>query len=615
MSFRQISYICLTALLCLPFSLNQASANDRMAGSDNTRHAKPHHSTSKKSPYLPIEKLDKHTDQTTLHINKKAAEGSGVYDDTSEKSMGSKLWDHSQYGKVKTYLGDISGHMEYRAFKTIIPRLLLTKADVSAFSKYHSPKDGEDLLTLRIETLLRIGLFKEAAELYTIQDTPPYNYRLAKAGVLALMGQGKTEIACLEVLAMQPRFADDLYWQSLHLMCLDAIGSSETESHRQTLQDSLKDKDTAQQAFATKKLYKIFKSIAAKAEYRFKPRNENDIADLNNVDAIPIFAFKKINYRVFEIRDLKELSPLSTAILLSSPDLQDHRKLPLITHNMNYGYFGTDRLIDFLENVYIPQIPKDTKNYDGEQIKLDYATIKGWKRLPYLYQALQKDTDTQAKTYLVTQALQLTAIYGHDAMRPFIPAALQIDPAEFNSEMIRDLLGILIISNHKIDEKWMLSIGKIHKDSITAPQSTNLLIALGISQDLNKVLSLGNEVKPINFKQLDKVYQKLIFMSYEKLDKSGKLHNYAHLDDYEKEMGLTSTEDYVMPVGDLLKALSQADNKNATAEKLLIITMILQNAQRHKLDSDVFGEVIHSLVTVGLTNEARFLVKEAILGL
>src|SRR5690606_36572727 len=98
-------------------------------------------------------------------------------------------------------------------------RLLLTPSDAEFFASGRRPEDGADLLTIRMEKLIEMGLYDDAAELYRRMVDEPYHVNLARHGIHALMLSGRGALACMEVNTGWERFREVPEWQVFRGIC------------------------------------------------------------------------------------------------------------------------------------------------------------------------------------------------------------------------------------------------------------------------------------------------------------------------------------------------------------------------------------------------------------
>ena len=83
---------------------------------------------------------------------------------------------------------------------------------------------------------------------------------------------------------------------------------------------------------------------------------------------------------------------------------------------------------------------------------------------------------------------------------------------------------------------------------------------------------------------------------------------------YEKQEGLTPTDDYVMPLSGLLERLAESKKDKRLGETVLISSILLEPLKPSAIDGALLGQVLDSLITVGLTKEAQSLANEVMLG-
>ena len=391
--FRYLLTPILTAAFCMNISA-PSQAQNRMAGSTPKLAHKTHKTSDKHGDlpkgYLSVEELGKTELPATLKVNITDLESLGVFDEEDAQSLGQGIWQNGDYKQIKELIAQLPATGRYQSIKMLNRDLLLTQANPSFFKNYSNPEPGEDLFSLRVRKLVEMGMFADAAALYKLETIPAYEETLAENGVLALLASGQPELGCLEVLSMYSRFSADMYWQTLNRLChwqLDIKNINDSDNTDETKDGKDNDETISeaqkQEASESASLQSIYDKILKKKSYRIKIKNEKDLAKLATPRTSALFALGKIDYRLFDTKDEADLPAYQIALLLSDPNLQSHRKIDLITHGIRNGYVQTSLLEEFYRSVYFQTVKQPDLHLNS------YRTLKGWKRLPYLFQALE----------------------------------------------------------------------------------------------------------------------------------------------------------------------------------------------------------------------------------
>jgi hypothetical protein len=151
----------------------------------------------------------------------------GLLKGAADHSLGIDMWIGSSHGPVSEMLPQIPARSRYRTLDDLTERMLLTHTDAQYMGGGKSSTPGEDLMTLRLEKLIDIGAYDDAARLYALNPGKPYHEKLARAGVTAMLYSGRKALGCLEVKAFASSYTGDVFWQQLEGICDTFLSSDD----------------------------------------------------------------------------------------------------------------------------------------------------------------------------------------------------------------------------------------------------------------------------------------------------------------------------------------------------------------------------------------------------
>ncbi len=554
-----------------------AHADSRMAGS-----------IPGKQQHSPPSAPSSDTDETDTIADYALLASYGLYKGPQRGGIRYDFWKGYTLEELNTAINEIPENTPYPVLQDLTRRMLLSATDGRNIKNNNSAHDAEDFLTGRMNKLLALGYFKEAAELYTQPGGQPYDEALAQSGVLAFLLSAQKELACIEVFSMADRFGDTPFWQEALTGCRYLILGKKPEDE-------------------TKALSKTLSAIIEDEKYS-RAVKKAPWDELSRLDRGWLLADGRLSYKGFKAeRDAK--APAIRALLLQDDTLPPDSRAALIREEVTSGRRPPETLATYYESFAFKTV-QTTATFPKE--------IKDWERLPYLYQALLKteDEDRAARDSLLMQALKEKSDHRATALRPFAPYIKQINPQTLPSKKIKiRALRTLIEARESFPQEWR----EYARTFFTAEEQDSTLALLWILADIEGLITTEEDEEPV-FTPLKpdtlSPHQQLIAkIIYEKLDRYGKLHNIALQNFKEPLDDLTSNEDYVMPSGDLIELLANAKKHQQCGAVVLSSVQLLKDQQAEKIDGFLLRTILDSYIAVGLEKEARLLAENALLGL
>lgn len=515
-------------------------------------------------------------------------ESTGVY----EGPWKDRLWSGLAHADIEALLREAPNATPYASVNGLVRRLLLSRSNASRIGG--KPEPGRDLLTLRLEKLMEAGAFAEAADLYKAMNAEPYHERLAQAGMLALLHSRQPAIACIEQRIMQKRggFGSHGFWPAVSRLC-DYIMTGKP----QTGVDG----------------GKVLKKTVADKNFRYTLRKPGELGDIAPLERAALFADDRIGYENFSPFQREKITPAAISLVLADPNLPQETRLDLFPAALRKGIRTKEDLADWYKSINFPAIkePSTTPQMAG--------TLENWKKLPFLYQLSARDDEaTSAK--LAGMVLSLLRERGAEALElglPFAAVIAETDPSALPAESIRPALRLMAESGQKMPLAWQKKLSTLIDKENDAPRKKDLLMWVAArldapaeveSKDLTPYFSLETS----GFSENE---QKILKIVYEKLDKLQELHNYTNVNGDNPVEGLTVDDDYVMQFKSLIERLEKARSEKRIGEVVLLSSVILRDMPPATIKADVLAQVVDAYISVGLTNEARELTEEVLLGL
>jgi hypothetical protein len=599
-----LSFFLLTIIF--PFS-NNAYSNERIAGrvhvSEKNENSASYEyeeyderqntsSSDRLSPSLKV--VSKRSAIKTASItsiskqNLNYLESLGTLYDIKLGALGIDTWNDSEYKTILTLIETLPDTNEYAPLYDIKKRLLLSKTDTK-FLKNKYQNNEKDLFILRIEKLIEMGAFTDAADLYLNNPFKPHNERLVKAGVMALLYSKQTSLACLETKAFLKQFSDRSFWNELNILCEHHFGQEIKNAP-----DSI-----------------ILTNLINKTSYIYKPSTVEEFANLSLLEKVALFSENKISYKKLKNQKLDILPLWMIALLLEDKNLPQRLKLPLTILSAQYGLKKSEAIKTLYKDIKIDQKYKKPSNK-----KKALQELPKWQLLAFLYQEAEKTEDKTKETVIKTALKRddLTVL----ELLPFASYINKSSIFDLDAESYEKALHILFLNSESFRESEIEKL--ISKENELKASSQNISVLT--------LALIHNSVIDLPYDQITKTFksdgfkgviedQKALYLHdiFIKLDKTGNLHNYSAVKVYEKQLDLTFENNYVMPVDDLVTRLEKAQEHNRLGETVLLSSLLLQNVGSEIEKIALLREVIQGLSTVGLIVEARALTKSLITGL
>lgn len=516
-------------------------------------------------------------------------ESYGVYSRPADGSLGRDLWSNSSRSALMYWFKNMPEQFENPMLQRIAFGTLLSRVNANLIRDDIDVVPGEDLLTLRLEQLLKMGAYSHAAELYSKADDEAYHPRLAYTGALALLLSGDKGLACLDVKTNLESFANDGKLNMVSAYCDLHTGKEQHKTARKVLNQT---KFPILHAIAKDKNYKTSYSAG-----RFSALDPFELAAL--------VADKRVRPVSFKSIASKNIPPQHLIFLLNDEKLSENAQFTLTERAVYWGLLPAKDLKPFIE---------DQKTVENP------STLR--QKLGNAYHAVGKAArGTEQWSVLATKLFPQVRKYGPHIGAPFIDILRDASPKNSSFGNLRTGLSILAYSGQEAPASWAKSLkGRTPKGAKEQRLYDSVATALYVNASRYKRDDLDYLLKHTSWS--GKSSAKGAKASSLK-DLADRAHAAISGDNrkntfYEKRIPLTLPRDYVMPTYQVWDRLNYASDKGSIGEVVLLCLNILRSHGPQKASGKNIGtlypgvmrDILDSLDSVGLTNISRDLATE-----
>lgn len=278
-----------------------------------------------------------------------ANEGAGLISSDLNGALPKALWRDQQRSEINYLLKHLPPDADSRSLQKIKHNMLISVYDTSLIKNDIEPKDGEDLLTLRLQKLVQMGHWEDAFKIYTATtDDPGENNQLARTGLLLILLQKGLPTACLEEKVMAARFPDDPFWQQMDVICNSEITGIAP---------------TADQLSGSP----VLKAIYSEPDFKVSANAVEALGKLSDLELALLSTKERINYEDVKLSD--DIEPRLIKTFLSSKKFPSDLRESLETLAREHALLPQLPLSESLENN-----EKDVQNLSEPQITELIAT-------------------------------------------------------------------------------------------------------------------------------------------------------------------------------------------------------------------------------------------------
>lgn len=489
----------------------------------------------------------------------------GLYSSPATGSLGGTLWQNFSAPDVAKAISDLPVTINSETMRNLLLRALLTTPDAS-------PENSSgEAFSARLEKIAELGRYDQAFQLYKKLEGNIPTAKAALAGTASAFATNRTGLACLEEKALDSKFKQSeatSFWADLSSFCslllkLDQEDSNTTDS------------------FATaSKNYAIAKNLKATLKSE----------ELNGKSVIEIMALRQAGLlpdTIFTPSSAKSLKPGVLALLISNPPSTAEARLSLFVAAVEKGLKTKEELAN--EYQLLAKTPVTGSGY--------------WKSILDSYGNLQTSTD---KAALLRSVINLTKEPDYTALQPFAAAFGSLsEVGSFTKEESKKVLSFLIRSRTSVSGKW-LDKALESPDLATKDSVTDIEVIQALETELKKANSDQDDKKEREVIEIAQLHALSLILNENEAEDKGKDKSYENL------LSLTGSTDYVMPSKEFMNNLAQASARQDTGKVILYSLQALNGQRVSQLHPAALYRITEALKSVGLVEEVRSLVHEAL---
>lgn len=522
-----------------------------------------------------------------LDVNYERLESQGIRSNIHEGALGRDLWSKSRRSALTAYIPRLPAPGPSPAAQDLTYGLLLSRADADLINNDQNPEPGKDLLTIRLEKILSLGLYREALALYSDLNQNPYHPDLARLGIVTLLLNKESALACLEYKTLGDRHFKGEFWAALLLFCADKLGENEENENKPD---------------PTTLSSEILKDLFTKTNHKFAYTAKR--AETLTLDEKAFLVAK--DALVFSSSYDKDTDKIRTEDiqLVISQDATDLREyFPLYDRAAKHGIISYDTLSEIYQDHKIP-------NSDGEDFKSD--DLASWEKRIWLFKQASGTRDDAARVDAFKQAASLSKESTY-LLSPFARILRNLDTTDLDAMDVSDLevaFKSFLWARDDIPDSWAERVIVLANNHETLSDRLLPLLLAALIDHPDKRSDLDEKsLKAFEEKAFSAPFYSLIM---KQIDRDYRdTHNADTI--YEKDFTLTFDESYVMPSVDLWDYIVYSAREEAIGETVIASLFALKASELNTLYPRFTREIIEGLNKVGLNRYSRVLLKEALL--
>lgn len=524
-------------------------------------------------------------EENKLPFDVDQAESTGLLVQTD--GLGSGLYHDSSRRVLTEIMPKIPADTPWIGLKNLYNRFLLTAADSKQIKNDTDETNRVNLLTLRLESLLRRGMNVQAFELYTKVSNVSDQDQLAQAGILSQLFNREKALACIDMKAMLPRFGKTGFWAEIDAYCvLTLTGTTSPE----------------QAAVINASSNNILKMLSKSPGYRMVYTPET-FETLSLFERAVITAEGNLDISGLKVTDYNNLPAAHIQAILAQSGLDFTHRIVLTGAAVRKGVLPSSTLVKLYKEVQITY--KDKKGF----------IPPGAENIALLYRDLHDtDHDFLKKREFLLSALALSDQYGIGILAPFVPTMVEYAPVtDIEDKYLDTALTLLIMEKTVTPSLWVNKIKGIEAkspadkirldrlflaayllarhDEMSKDQVEHAKTILGGTKDA-AVLNLKNIIE--NIDNAEPLYARVPYI-------------------YENDFDLAMNKGYTMPPVVFMDELKRAGEESITGDTIMLSNLVMQGGTVDDTHGTVLLAVAGSLKNVGLTRFAKEILAQAIL--
>ncbi len=520
-----------------------------------------------------------------LDIKDKGSFGSGVYRGTKRSELTSllKLVEQSQW----------------QALRPLVRDFILTGADATALDQDIAITPGEDLLTLRLNALLRLGYNREAFELYRKASEHPLDEPTSRTGIFAMLFNQQKGLACLDVKTLAQHHKGIPSWEALIIYCENLLPDSAAPTEEQ---EKLLSK------------YPELLALLKSPDYMFEYSPES-FAKLDMLERAVLSAQGKISSKYITPQTAPEIPPQDISILLAQPYINDIQKALLLGLAIDYAIMPPQSLSEFYEELLNQHDENKNSKTDASPAISSSEFTNDLLALASIYKETIDSLPDKDRAEKISQAMMIAHKHSDNLLIPLLPI---IGELKINTDIsIEDaflLAPLYLYTPDEVSKTWINDLLNINFPDDMKKETTRekLLISLFLLLE-NIDEAPGDKVYEYIFSaSLQTSLLKDIKNIIENIDSTPTNSDKVRTKD-TNGFDLIADKGYTMPPNRALSALKSASNDQDISVSLLLSSYILSNIDREKINTEILADIASALNNLGIKTAPRRILAQALM--
>tara|TARA_R110001592_G_scaffold16881_16_gene71769 strand:+ start:12053 stop:13717 length:1665 start_codon:yes stop_codon:yes gene_type:complete len=513
-----------------------------------------------------------------------ALESTGLLGDEDANSLGTGIYRHANRADLVSLLKNIN-HTPWVALQSTIKNLLLTSADSKAINNDIPITKGQDLLTLRITALLRMGYNRAAFELYNKASDSTLDEPLIRAGIFSMLLNKQKALACLEVKTSFKKYSDLTFWKEMNAFCTLSLSKEKQQSHSDIIDQSD---------------HKILKTILDDETFRFE-YNPQTFQALSFLERAALTAEDRIILPASDEGLYKSIPPQHLAALLVQSNMSEQTKAILTTAAVENGIEAPKALSALYEGILEHYKNNPPKNND-------------WYTLAFLFDETKAGWLPKKRKDKVAEAFNIAKNYGDAALIPFLPALEHMHIGDdLSLEDAYRAARLFLYSDMSPPNDWIDDLLGLHYDDVTMENTRlKLLTALSVmtkADDGDQRAKVKETLNKFLFSDQKKYAFKNIIENIDISENNSDKVRYIDANGFD----LVWNNRYTMPPYVVLRALKQSSRNQDTSVSLLLSAYMLGKISTKDIYVGTLDDIVIALNDSGLTQLSHRMVAQAVL--
>ncbi|MGN7438909.1 MAG: hypothetical protein ACTHOO_09735 [Alcanivorax sp.] len=511
-------------------------------------------------------------------------ESIGLLQSDDTKSLGAGVYHNADRSDL-TYLLKHINRSEWTYLQKTLRNYLITAADSTVVNNDIPIESGQDLLTLRLTALLRMGYNKEAFRLYNDASAYPLQEPIIRAGIFSMLLNKEKARACLEVKTSFSQNKNALFWQEANAYCTLSLSHDPIPEYDDVVKSSKKN---------------IMKKVLSDDDFMFEYDTQS-FKSLSFFERAILIAEDRILVPNRDVHITKAIPPQHIASLLTQSKINDDTKSLLTVLAVKYGLKAESDLSALYQSII--ETDKNAKNSKND-----------WHRLAYLFNETKVGWLPKDRHSDIVNAFDIASKYDDSALLPFLPAIAKMDiGGGLNLPQAERALKLFLYSEEPAPKDWLEDLVALTtNDDAEENLRLKLLTALSLMTN-TKSKSLSAKVTEQVTKYLlsneKTAALKNIIENIDTTQNNGDKVRYIETNGFD----LDWNNSYTMPPYVVLKALDQASKNQNMSVSLLLSGFILAKQNDENIYVGTIDYIVNALNALGLKQQSHHLLAQTVM--